>query len=231
MFDLFYTGLTEKIRIMLFYTDNIRSRRKKKGYNTMTLTKKQKSVYDYICSYINSNGYSPTQAEIQENFGFKSLGSVQDYIRYLTNGGYLKNDQGAVRGLEPLSSSKGGSEIPLLGAVAAGIPIEAIESTETIQVPDFMIDNGLHFALNVEGNSMIEDGILDGDIIVIKKQNSAENGQTVVAVIDGEATVKRFYRKRSRVELHPANSTMSPIIVDEGNFEIRGVLVGLMRQY
>ena len=204
------------------------------GNNTegkMKLTKKQKMVYDYICEYVRENSVSPTQKEIQEHFGFKSLGSVQDYIRYLTNAGYLQNDSNAVRGLTPSNMSETSMDIPLLGDVAAGSPIEAIEGVDTVAVPVSMIGRGEHYALNIKGESMIEDGIFDGDIIIVRKEKQASNGETVVATIENEATVKRFYRKKGRVELHPANSSMEPIIVNDGEFEIRGILVGLLRVY
>jgi repressor LexA len=200
----------------------------------MSLTKKQKLVFDFICEYIDQNDYSPTQVEIQSHFGFKSLGSVQDYIKYLTNAGYLQSDSNAVRGLTPVRDDQvadNHTEIPLLGDVAAGIPIEAMENPQQIAVPNTMLGSGSHYALNVCGNSMIDDGILDGDVIVVKKQNDASNGQTVVAVVNNEATVKRFYNKKSHVELHPANSTMKPFIIQDESFEIKGVLVGLLRVY
>jgi len=202
----------------------------------MSLTKKQKQVYDFIVEYIEENSISPTQVEIQVHFGFKSLGSVQDYIKYLKNSGYLENDSNSVRGLTPINPNALGSseeviDIPLHGKVAAGNPIEAIEGTETIAVPSSMIGFGNHFALTVSGESMIEDGILDGDLIVIKEQQTAKNGDTVIAVIDNEATVKRFYQMPKQIELHPANSSMKPIIVQDGNFQIKGVLVGLIRAY
>ncbi len=203
----------------------------------MSLTKKQKQVYDYIVSYIDRYGVSPTQLEIKENFGFKSLGSVQDYVKYLKNLGYLHNDPNAVRGLMPLEYDDPAprielSQIPLYGQVAAGKPIEAIDGTDTIDVPNAMITVGVeHFALTVNGQSMIEDGILSGDVIVVKKQNHANNGETVVATIDNHATVKRYYKKYANVELHPANSSMKPIIVNNGDFQIKGILVGLLRKY
>lgn len=201
----------------------------------MSLTKKQKQVLDFIKDYIDDNEVSPTQVEIQEHFGFKSLGSVQDYIRYLKDAGYLENDANSVRGLKPIDPNASQSEnsiaIPLHGSVAAGNPIEAIEGNETIDIPAYMVRKGHHYALTVSGESMIEDGILDGDVIVIKEQNTAQNGQTVVAVIDNEATVKRYYKKSKQIELHPANSTMKPIIVDHGDFQIKGILVGLVRSY
>lgn len=200
----------------------------------MSLTKKQKQVYDYIVSYIDRYGLSPTQLEIKEHFGFKSLGSVQDYIKYLKNLGYLHNDPNAVRGLVPMEYDTPAidlSQIPLYGQVAAGKPIEALGGHETIDVPNTMLTMGEHFALTVNGQSMIEDGILSGDIIVIKKQNHANNGETVVATIDNEATVKRYYKKHATIELHPANSSMTPIIIKDGDFQIKGILVGLLRKY
>lgn len=195
------------------------------------LTRKQKEVYDYICAYIEEHSVSPTQAEIQDYFGFKSLGSVQDYIKYLINAGVLKNDPNAVRGLVPAEVSEPSIDIPMLGTVAAGVPIEVIERTETIAVPRSMIRQGTHFALTVKGQSMIEDGILEGDVIIIKKQSTANNGDTVVATVDHEATVKRFQKKAKHIELIPANSSMKPIIVKDEDFQIKGILVGLIRQY
>lgn len=202
----------------------------------MSLTKKQKQVYDFIVSYIEENSISPTQMEIKENFGFKSLGSVQDYIRYLKSSGYLENDSNSVRGLTPINPNSPGKsqdviDIPLHGKVAAGNPIEAIEGNEMITVPSSMVGLGNHYALTISGESMIEDGILDGDLIVVKEQSTARNGDTVVAVIDNEATVKRFYKNSKQIELHPANSSMKPIVINDGDFHIKGLLVGLIRAY
>ncbi len=197
----------------------------------MSLTKKQKQVYDFIVNYISENDYAPTQAEIKDYFGFKSLGSVQDYIKYLTSAGYLVNDSNAVRGLQPANTQETTIEIPLMGRVAAGAPIEAMEYNESISVPRSLVKNGQFFALIVEGQSMIDDGIFDGDTIIVKKQNQASNGQTVVAAIDNEATVKKYYQKKHHIELHPANPSMKPFIIQEESFEIKGVLVGLIRHY
>jgi repressor LexA len=198
----------------------------------MALTKKQKQVLDFITDVVREKGYAPTQKEIQLHFGFKSLGSVQDYIRYLTQGGHLNNESHSVRGLTPSHlSSQGTEEIPLLGSIAAGVPIEAIENTDTIAVPLTMLKKGSHYALKVKGESMIEDGILSGDIAVVRHQNQADNGQIVVAVIDNETTLKRYFKKPRHIELHPANSTMKPIIVKDQECEIRGVMVGLLRVY
>lgn len=205
------------------------------------LTKKQKQVFDYIVDYINENQFSPTQVEIQKHFGFKSLGSVQDYIRYLKGAGLLDNDPNAVRGLVPIrpeesltfsaNSARQEREIPMLGEVAAGRPIEAIEGNESICVSQSLLGKGDFFALTVTGNSMIDDGILDGDIIIVKKTHTANNGDTVIATINNEATLKRYYRKKEKIELHPANKEMSPIIISSGNFEIKGILQALMRRF
>jgi len=199
----------------------------------MSLTKKQKLVFDYICEYIEENDYSPTQLEIKEHFSFKSLGSVQDYIRYLKNSGHLISDTNSVRGLKPAPSQTQSDliDIPLHGQVAAGNPIETFEGNEHISVPISMISKGNHYALTISGESMIEDGILDGDTVIIKEQNTAKNGDTVVAVMENEATIKRFYQKKNQIELHPANSSMSPLIIKDGDFNIKGVLVGLIRAY
>lgn len=197
----------------------------------MALTKKQKDVLDFITEYVRENGYSPTQKEIQENFGFKSLGSVQDYIKYLTNGGYLQNDSHSVRGLMPSTVQQNSEEIPLLGNIAAGVPIEAIENSDMISVPVSMLGRGQHYALKVKGESMIEDGILSGDIAIIQHANQAENGQIVVAVVDNETTLKRYFKRSKQIELHPANKTMKPIIIKDKECEIRGLMVGLIRTY
>lgn len=197
----------------------------------MALTKKQKEVLDFITEYVRENDYSPTQKEIQEHFGFKSLGSVQDYIKYLTSGGYLVNDSHSVRGLMPAAVQQNSEEIPLLGNIAAGVPIEAIENSDMISVPTHMLGKGKYYALKVKGESMIEDGILNGDIAIIKHQTQADNGQIVVAVVEHETTLKRYFKRSKQIELHPANSSMKPIIIKDKECEIRGLMVGLIRTY
>jgi repressor LexA len=197
----------------------------------MALTKKQKEVLDYITEYVRENDYSPTQKEIQEHFGFKSLGSVQDYIKYLINGGHLVNDSHSVRGLMPSSVQQNTEDIPLLGSIAAGVPIEAIENSDRISVPMHMLGKGQYYALKVKGESMIDDGILSGDVAIIKHQNQAENGQIVVAVVENETTLKHYFKKSKHLELHPANKSMKPILVKDKECEIRGVMVGLIRTY
>ncbi|MGE0615749.1 MAG: transcriptional repressor LexA [Bacteriovoracia bacterium] len=218
------------------------------------LTPKQLKVLEFIEQFRAEKGYAPSQHEIAQHFGFQSLGTVQNYLVRLERQGALQKSWNARRGIQLLKTppstthpaarqgssirhdSRDGSgtvPIPLLGRVAAGRPIEAIETPESIEVPASMLRQGEHFVLKVSGSSMIEDGILDGDFAVIKKQADAQNGQTVVALIGNEATIKRFYRMRDRVELHPANPAFKPIVVEsmvESDFRIEGVLAGVIRK-
>lgn len=210
----------------------------------MALTKKQKEVYDYIQSYFDKNGFSPTQKEIKDHFGLKSFGSVNRYIKYLNEAELIELDWNARRGIKLVSkdthterdssTDSDVTDIPLLGDVAAGIPIEAIENCQDfITVPNSMIrKSGKVFALNVKGDSMINDGILEGDYLICKHQNTANLGQTVVALVNNEATVKRYHKKKSHIELIAANENYDPIIVGpEDDFHIAGLVVGLFRQY
>lgn len=203
----------------------------------MAITKKQKEFYDYIVAYNKEHGHSPTQKEIKDHFGLKSFGSVQKYLQYLNKEGLIEREWNQRRSLEIKNDEveSDSDHIPLLGLVAAGNPIEAIENpTNTIAVPRTFLKGGFkYFALTVKGDSMIEAGILEGDVIVCRATKEARNGQIVVAVIDGEATVKTFNHQKKTIELLPANKNYSPIIVDEnvGDFKIVGNLVGLLRSY
>jgi len=199
----------------------------------MNLTQKQQAVYRFIREYMEARSMSPSYDEIRRHFGFRSFQSVQKHLRQLEKKGAIRipgsNQKRAIRLVE-----HGGGTVwlPLLGSVAAGVPIEAIEQQETVDVPEEMLGSGEFFALRVKGNSMVDEGILDGDTIVVRKQAVAENGQTVVALVgNGEATVKKFFRTPDGVRLNPANPSMSPIVVRDGEFVIRGVVVGLMRRY
>lgn len=199
-----------------------------------TLTKRQKQMVDYLQDYISQNGYAPTLAEVGEYFGLSSLATVHKHLRNLEQKGFIRRQHNHSRALE---ISGGGPKaeahrIVLAGQVAAGAPIEAIESTETISVPEEFIRRDDTFCLRVKGDSMIEDGIRDGDYIIVESRDSADNGETVVALIGNEATVKKLYRESDgRVRLQPANATMQPIMVDPAELSIRGVVVGLMRHY
>jgi repressor LexA len=194
------------------------------------ITPKQKQILDYIQGYQEARGYAPTQQEIAGRFGFRSLGTVQNYLVRLQRQGFLRKPWNAKRALEVLGAEPRGLELPLLGRVAAGKPIEAVAGDDTLEVPPFLVKGGENFVLKVVGDSMIEEGILDGDFVVVRRRETAENGQTVVALVDGGATVKRYYRRGGSVALHPANPAMAPIEVgEEQDFHIEGVVVGVIR--
>ncbi len=197
---------------------------------TGPITPKQKKVLDYIRTFTDGSGYCPSQREIADRFGFKSLGTVQNYLVRLERNGFLKRRWNAKRALEMVEVESAGAELPLVGAVAAGRPIEAIETPDVVEVPQSMLGRGENFVLNVEGDSMIGEGILNGDLIVVTKRAEAQNGQTVVAIVDGEATVKIFYRAGDKVELRPANPEYETLVVDGGHdFRIEGIVVGVIR--
>ena|ERR1700733_3092931 len=193
------------------------------------LTKKQKPVLDYINKYSKENGYAPTLEEIRKKFKLASVSTAHFYVEKLKEGGYLDkigNKHRAIRVQKDISSIK----IPLLGTIAAGQPIEALEtSSETVSVARSELNGrDKHYALRVQGNSMIDEGIFDGDVVVIRKQETAENGQTVVAVIDdNETTLKKMYREHGRFRLQPANPTLFPIY--RNDVEVRGVVVKIIR--
>jgi repressor LexA len=200
------------------------------------LTHRQKEVHAFLKDYIQRHRVAPTYEEIRRHFGFRSYNAVFKHLKQLEARGYLtspgKNRKQAFSLKEPVQASMSTSQLPLLGRVAAGEPIEALEDRDTVEVPESFLGTGEHFALRVRGDSMVEDGIHDGDIILLRKQEDAENGQTVVALIDGEATVKRFYRRGPAVlELHPANAGMKPLVVEAKRVRIQGVVVGLIRRY
>ncbi|RKY82134.1 repressor LexA [candidate division KSB1 bacterium] len=198
----------------------------------MNLTEKQKRVFEFIKDFIQTKGVSPTYEEIRRYFGFKSVRSVQKYVMQLEERGYIRIPvRNKSRMITITEHGIPSVVIPMAGIVAAGRPIEAVEHDSTISVPQEMLGRGEYFALKVKGSSMVEDGIFDGDTIVVKKQSTAVNGQTVVALVQGEATVKKFYKKGGAVELKPANSSMKSIVVREGEFEIQGIVVGLLRRY
>lgn len=204
----------------------------KQGPQQARLTPKQKVVFEYIQDFSGKHGYAPSNQEIAKHFGFSSLGTVQNYLVRLERQGVLAKTWNAKRSLQALTPPEEGLELPLLGRVAAGKPIEAFTAGETIEIPKSMKVPGELFGLRIQGNSMIEDGILDGDYVIIRKQPQADNGQTVVAMINNEATIKRYYRRKTHIELQPANSEMTPIIVDPGeNLRIEGVLIGVLRHF
>lgn len=193
------------------------------------LTPKQKRFLDFVIEHTEREGYAPSQAEIARALGFRSLGTVQNYLVRLEREGLVEKDWNARRGIRVRIPEGYGFTLPLAGLVSAGRPIEAIGTDDVIEVPPSMAGDG-NFVLRVRGDSMIGDGILDGDLVVVHKQDSAAGGQTVVALIDNEATVKKLHLQKDRAELHPANPAMEPIIIENSEaFRILGVVVGVIR--
>jgi repressor LexA len=196
------------------------------------LTPAQARVYRFIREFVQNFGYSPSYEEIRTHLGFKSPNSVTKHLRQLEKRGFLKSpwdNRKRVLELIPLRSGK--AILPFLGIVSAGFPIEAIEVPESIEVPENFLGHGNNFALRVQGDSMIDEGIRDGDILIITRQPHAENGQTVVALVRGESTIKKFYPLGEEVELRPANSRMKPMRFRAEDVEIVGVVMGLLRNY
>jgi len=197
----------------------------------MNLTKRQKEILDFIRDYRGQQGISPTQREIRERFRLSSFGTVQKHLKRLEEKGALSREWNRSRGISPADERSAGREIPLLGAVAAGHPIEPFPQEETIEVPASLLGKGEHFVLRVRGDSMIEDGIRDGDYVVVARRTSAQNGQTVVALVRGEATLKRYYSEGARIRLQPANAAMKPLTVEARDVILQGVVTGLIRDY
>lgn len=200
----------------------------------MVLTKRQKQLLDYLEAYLRENGYAPTLEEIGAEFELASLATVHKHLTNLESKGLIRRTWNHSRAIEITAPNRatGAVALPLLGRVAAGSPIEEISDPDTISVPEEFLRRGKTFVLRVAGNSMIDDGIWDGDYIVVEERTSADNGETVVATIDGAATVKRFYSERGgKVRLQPANDSFEATIVAASAVDIRGVVVAVMRKY
>ena len=200
----------------------------------MYLTKRQKELFDYLDDYLAAHGYAPTLEEIGSRFNLNSLATVHKHLTNLEQKGLIRRTWNHSRAIElvPRTQSRGAVELPLLGRVAAGQPIEALEAADTIAVPEEFVRRQNTFVLRVVGCSMVDDGILDGDYIVVEERPSADNGETVVATLNGEATVKRFYRERGgKIRLQPANDAMQPIIARDRDVAVRGVVVAVLRKY
>jgi repressor LexA len=201
----------------------------------MDLTEKQQAVFDFLKGYRSEHGRPPSYEEIRQAFGFASLNSVKKHLQQLEKKGFIRSPWGnQKRALEILSEHEDRAaavSLPLLGTVAAGGPLESPEVPESIDVPEMLLGRGEHFALKVTGDSMIEDGIHEDDLLIVQRREKADPGQTVVALVDGEATVKRFYRQGAQIELRPANPNYAPLVVGEEAVRIRGVVVGLIRKY
>lgn len=193
------------------------------------ITQRQKEILEFVAEYIKENGMSPSFNEIKDKFGLSALSTVHEHITELVDKGYLRRDERKERGLYLPAKRQQFIEVPLVGAIACGQPIEAIEMQgEFIRVVREETLRGNIYALKAKGDSMIQEGIFDGDFIIVKKQSTAENGDTVVAVIDdNQATLKKYFQEKGKIRLQPANPEFAPIYRQE--VEIRGVVVKIIR--
>ena len=193
----------------------------------MHLTKRQREIYEYLKEHIRSKGYAPSIAEIGKQFQLRSPATVHKHLVHLQQKGLIRKQHNLSRAIEVVEKP----EYSLLGYIAAGEPIEVLDHHEVIALLPDAGDKDI-FVLRVKGNSMIEDHIQNGDYVIVERRNVAENGETVVALIDNDrATLKRFYREKGRVRLQPAHPDMKPIIVREGDFAIQGVVIGVLRKF
>jgi len=202
----------------------------------MSVTRRQREILDFIASHLEAKGYAPSFEEIARQFGFHSLATVHEHLTNLERKGYIRRAHNESRAIEiiPPKGQTGATELPLLGLVAAGQPIEAISGNDTIAVPDELIPRrGRSYVLKVRGDSMIDEHIKDGDYVVVQERNQADSGQTVVALVHGDsATVKRFYREPGGwIRLQPANPSIQPLRVNERDVIVQGVVVGVIRKY
>ena len=193
----------------------------------MHLTKRQREIYEYLKEHIRSKGYAPSIVEIGKRFQLSSPATVHKHLAHLEEKGLIRKQHNLSRAIEVVEEPG----YSVLGYIAAGKPIEVLDHREVMALLPDAGDKDI-FVLQVKGNSMIEDHIQDGDYVIVERRDVAENGETVVALIDNDrATLKRFYREKGRVRLQPAHPDMKPIIVREGDFAIQGVVVGVLRKF
>ena len=200
----------------------------------MKLTQRQKEILDFISDFIERNGYSPSMEEIAEHFQIASLNAVFKHLEALSNRGYLSRDSNRARSIQLSSNTPSGVQaLPLFGYVAAGHPIEAISSSETLPIPEYFLPRrGSCYVLKVKGESMIDEHIQDGDFVVVESRQTASPGEMVVALVDDEnVTLKKFFPEGKQVRLQPANENLQPIVLDGERVKVQGIVVSVMRKY
>src|SRR5216110_4011231 len=211
------------------------------AYNCpMAITRRQRQVYDFISEFVQKNGYSPSYEEIKQGMGLNSLATVHKHISNLEKKGLLTRDYNRSRSIDLLPpkgrlkqsmSVNTAVVLPVMGRIAAGQPIEAVQNPETISLADFVRSKEV-FVLEVRGDSMQDEAILDGDYVLVEKARTAHNGDIVVALVEmTDATLKRFYREGDKIRLQPSNAAMQPIIVPAASVEIQGRVIGVLRKY
>ena len=200
----------------------------------MAITRRQKEVIDFLSSFTQKNGYSPSYEEIAVGLGLNSLATVHKHVANLQSKGLLQRAHNRSRSIDVLPSrtgKKGADRVPLMGRIAAGRPVEAVETSESISLGD-VIGNREVFALEVRGDSMRDEHIVSGDYVLVERTRTAREGEIIVALVDGsEATLKRFYREGSMIRLQPSNAEMAPIYASAANVAIQGKVLGLLRKY
>jgi repressor LexA len=197
------------------------------------LTKRQREIFDYLSDFIQQHGYAPSLEEIGKRFDLSSLATVHKHLTNLQDKGFIRRAWNRSRSVEVVPSKTGRAvELPLLGYVAAGMPIEAIVGNESISVPEDLVGKRETYVLRVRGDSMIDEQIRDGDFVIVEDRKTAENGEMVIALLEGsDVTLKKFYRENGHVRLQPANPAMTPIVVNADRVQVRGVVIGVMRRY
>jgi repressor LexA len=200
----------------------------------LPLTKRQREILDYLNEFIQQHGYAPSLEEVGRRFGLSSLATVHKHLTNLQEKGFIKRAWNRSRSVELVQTKAGGRavELPLLGFVAAGAPIEAVATTESISVPEDLVGKKDTYVLRVRGESMIDEQIRDGDFVIVEDRKTAENGEMVIALVGGsDVTLKKFYRENGHIRLQPANPNMQPLIVPAEQLQVQGVVVGVMRKY
>ena len=200
----------------------------------LPLTKRQREILDYLNDFIEQHGYAPSLEEIGRRFGLSSLATVHKHLTNLEEKGFIKRAWNRSRSVELVPTRLGSRalELPLLGYVAAGSPIEAVVGSETIAVPEDLVGKRDSYVLRVRGDSMIDEQIRDGDYVIVEDRRSADNGEMVIALINGsDVTLKTLYREHGRIRLQPANPAMQPLVMSPEQVQVQGVVVGVMRKY
>ena len=198
------------------------------------LTRRQREILDYLKEFIDEHGYAPSLDEIGGRFGLSSLATVHKHLMNLQEKGFIRRAWNRSRSVELVQTRTGGRavDLPLLGHVAAGEPIEAVTSAETVTVPEDLVGSRETYALRVRGSSMIDEQIRDGDLVIVENRRAARNGEMVVALLDGsDVTLKKFYREKRHVRLQPANDALAPIVARPDAVQVQGVVIGVVRRY
>jgi repressor LexA len=200
----------------------------------LPLTKRQREILDFLNEFIQQHGYAPSLEEVGRRFGLSSLATVHKHLTNLQEKGFIKRAWNRSRSVELVQTRAGGRavELPLLGYVAAGMPIEAVATAESIAVPEDLVGKRDTYVLRVRGESMIDEQIRDGDFVIVEDRKTAENGEMVIALLGStDVTLKKFYRENGTVRLQPANPAMQPIVIAADQIQVQGVVIGVMRKY